>query len=168
MNPHRRRISAAAAAVLATGFVFPRPAFAEDQLDRILRRGLLRAAVPRDFPPFGTTRRGYPEGLDVSMVRLLGIELKVPVALEAVQSADRIPYLPEAVPDIALRDGTLCRHVLKESPCRIGVRKGEQHLLARIERFVDDAGPLALTVNAMLWFKTTFPTGFYQHPIGPT
>ena len=73
-----------------------------------------------------------------------------------------------AGPDIALRDGTLCRHVLKESPCRIGVRKGEQHLLARIERFVDDAGPLALTVNAMLWFKTTFPTGFYQHPIGPT
>ena len=268
MNPSRRRISAAAAGALATAFILPRPAFAVDQLDRILHRGLLRAAVPKDFPPFGTTRRGYPEGFDVSVARLLGIELKVPVTLEAVQSADRIPYLlddkvdiivaslgrnaerdklidfskvyaplylgvfgrqavispkdwrdrrigatkgsveavevaaqlptakivqlensqaiidayarrevefiavgnvvVEVIPDIALRDGTRCLHVLKESPCHIGVRKGEQHLLARIDHFIDDAGPLALTVNAMLWFKTTFPTGFYQHPIGPT
>lgn len=267
MNPLRRRISAAAAGVLATGLTLPRPAFAEDQLDRILRRGLLRAAVPKDFPPFGTTRHGYPEGFDVSVARLLGIELKVPVALEAVQSADRIPYLlgdkvdiivaslgrnaerdklidfskvyaplylgvfgrqsvtssqdwkdrrigaargsveaaeaaaqlptakivqlensqaiidayarreiefiavgnvvVEAIPDIALRDGTLCLHVLKESPCHIGVRKGEQHLLARIDRFIDDAGPLALTVNAMIWFKSTFPTRFYQRPNAP-
>ena len=262
----RRLMNQGILGALATLMLRPGLALAEDQLDRVLSRKRLRVAVPKEFPPFGFMKGSYPDGFDISVARLLGLELGITVELVPVQSADRIPYLledkvdliiaslgknperekqvdfskvyaplylgvfgrqtgsapldfkgraigvskgsveeseaarqlpgarlvglensraileayakgevdyiaagnmvVESIPDVGLRDQTRRLFVLKDSPCYIGVRKGEPRLLARINKFIDEAGPRALTVNAMIWFKSTFPADFYKQANG--
>ena len=98
---HRRLILAAGTALvawlLATG-----PAGA-DGLDRVQKAGVLRVAVPQDFPPFGTVgpemeARGY----DVDVAGLLATALGVRLQLVPVTSANRISYLQTRKVDLVV------------------------------------------------------------------
>lgn len=67
----------------------------------------------------------------------------------------------ESIHDVPMRDNTQLVLLLKDSPCYIGVRKGEQRLLARVNKVLDEAGQSGLmTINALIWFKTTLPPNF--------
>ncbi len=69
------------------------PAFA-DELDDIMKAGVIKIAVPQDFPPFGSVGKDLqPEGYDVDVARLLAKELGVKIEIVPVTSANRIPYL---------------------------------------------------------------------------
>ena len=68
----------------------------------------------------------------------------------------------ESIADVPARDRAKRVLVLKESPCHIGVRKNEPRLLARVNQFLAQAAQSeALTINAMVWFKATFPPEFF-------
>ncbi|CAN7222614.1 transporter substrate-binding domain-containing protein [Pseudoduganella sp. LjRoot289] len=63
-------------------------------LDDILKKKVLRVAVPQDFPPFGSVGTDMkPAGYDIDVAMLLAKELGVAVELVPVTSANRIPYL---------------------------------------------------------------------------
>jgi polar amino acid transport system substrate-binding protein len=69
----------------------------------------------------------------------------------------------ESVTDVGARDRLRLHLMLKDSPCYIGVRKGEAALLARVDKFLKDASDSqAMTVNAMVWFKSTLPPDFFR------
>jgi len=68
----------------------------------------------------------------------------------------------ESVTDAQARERAKRVLVLKESPCYIGVRKNEPRLLARVNQFLAQAAESQmLAVNAMVWFKATFPADFF-------
>jgi polar amino acid transport system substrate-binding protein len=68
----------------------------------------------------------------------------------------------EAIADVRARDRAKRVLVLKDSPCYIGVRKNEPRLLARVNQFLAQAAQSeVLAVNAMVWFKMTFPPDFF-------
>ena len=270
---NRRRLIAGAAAGL--GLLLAKTPFAQqaaaakagDALDNILAQRLLRVAVPKEFPPFGSLKNGNPEGYDIAIARMLAIDMKVKLELVPVQSSDRLPYLRdgkvdliiaslgknaerekqidftvayaplyngvfgppyggvpepayfkerrigvtkgsleeglllarlpgaavvrydnsaaiidaylkheieyiaaanvviESIKDVSARDRTRFVLMLNESPCYIGVRKGEERLLARVNKFLREAGESqALAINAMVWFKATLPANFFKRP----
>ena len=65
-----------------------------DALDDIQKHGVLRVAVPQDFPPFGSVNADLkPQGLDIDVATLVAKKLGVKVELVPVTSANRIPYL---------------------------------------------------------------------------
>jgi polar amino acid transport system substrate-binding protein len=70
----------------------PRPLSAT--LDEIIYGGVIRIAVPRDFPPFGSMGpSGNLEGYDVDVANLIAKELGVRVDLVPVSSNDRLSLL---------------------------------------------------------------------------
>ncbi len=73
-----------------------------DQLDDILARKVLRVAVPKEFPPFGFLRNGLPDGYDISVARMLALDLKVRVELVPVSSPERIPLLQQGTVDLVI------------------------------------------------------------------
>lgn len=90
-----RRVLAAVAAslILALGFL---PSFEAraDALADIASRGVIKVAVPQDFPPFGSVGIDMaPRGYDIDVANLIGEKLGVKVELTPVTSANRIPYL---------------------------------------------------------------------------
>lgn len=89
---HRRTLlgwTFAVAALAAT----PHAAVA-DALDDIMNRGVLRVAVPQDFPPFGSVGPNLePIGYDIDTANLIGERLGVDVELVTVTSTNRIPFL---------------------------------------------------------------------------
>ena len=65
-----------------------------DELDDIMKAGIIKIAVPQDFPPFGSVGKDLqPEGYDVDVARLQAKELGVKIEIVPVTSANRIPYL---------------------------------------------------------------------------
>jgi len=81
----------------------PGTAVAEhDQLAQITSRRFIRVAVPKEFPPFGFMRDGLPEGYDISVARILALDLGVRVELVPVASSDRISHLQEGKVDIVI------------------------------------------------------------------
>lgn len=65
-----------------------------DQLESIKKSGVLKVAVPQDFPPFGSVGADFkPQGYDIDMAKYLADELGVKLELVPVTSANRIPYL---------------------------------------------------------------------------
>ena len=49
-----------------------------DQLQDIEKRGVIRIAVPQDFPPFGSVGTDLqPQGYDIDMARYLAKEMKL-------------------------------------------------------------------------------------------
>nr|WP_234455501.1 transporter substrate-binding domain-containing protein [Kosakonia sp. LAM2021] len=65
-----------------------------DQLQDIQKRGVLRVAVPQDFPPFGSVGTDLkPQGYDIDMAEYLAKGMKVKLQLVPVTSANRVPYL---------------------------------------------------------------------------
>lgn len=82
-------LSLCAALVLTAG-----PLAHADALDDIVKAGVLKVAVPQDFPPFGSVGTDLkPRGYDIDTAELIAKKLGVKVELVPVTSANRLPYL---------------------------------------------------------------------------
>ncbi|CAI0695217.1 transporter substrate-binding domain-containing protein [Serratia entomophila] len=74
-----------------------------DQLQDIQQRGVLRVAVPQDFPPFGSVGTDLqPQGYDIDMARYLADKMKLKLQLVPVTSANRVPYLQTNKVDLVI------------------------------------------------------------------
>jgi polar amino acid transport system substrate-binding protein len=74
-----------------------------DSLDDIHKAGVLKVAVPQDFPPFGSVGVDMkPLGYDIDTAELLAKELGVKLELVPVTSANRIPYLTTRKVDLVI------------------------------------------------------------------
>ena len=74
-----------------------------DQLDDIKQNGVLKVAVPQDFPPFGSVGADMqPHGYDIDMAGYLAQKLNVKLELVPVTSANRIPYLQTRKVDLVI------------------------------------------------------------------
>lgn len=74
-----------------------------DALADIRAAGVLKVAVPQDFPPFGSVGLDLqPQGYDIDVARLLAKGLGVKVELVPVTSANRIPYLQTKKVDLVI------------------------------------------------------------------
>lgn len=74
-----------------------------DVLSAIQENGVLRVAVPQDFPPFGSIGIDMkPRGYDIDMANLIGHDLGVDVELIPVTSANRIPFLTTGKADLVI------------------------------------------------------------------
>lgn len=78
------------------------PAAAE-ALDDILKAGVIKIAVPQDFPPFGSVGTDLkPVGYDIDVANLIAKGLGVKAELVPVSSANRIPYLQTKKVDLVI------------------------------------------------------------------
>ena len=92
-------ISLAGAACLFTNIT----AAKADQLQDIEQRGVIRIAVPQDFPPFGSVGTDLqPQGYDIDMARYLAKQMKLKLQLVPVTSANRVPYLQTDKVDLVI------------------------------------------------------------------
>ena len=74
-----------------------------DGLEDITKRGVLKVAVPQDFPPFGSVGPDMqPRGLDIDTAQLLADKLGVKLELTAVNSTNRIPFLTTGKVDLVV------------------------------------------------------------------
>ncbi len=74
-----------------------------DQLQQIEQRGVLRVAVPQDFPPFGSVGTDLqPQGYDIDMAKYLAKQMKLTLQLVPVTSANRVPYLQTDKVDLVI------------------------------------------------------------------
>lgn len=74
-----------------------------DQLQDIEKRGVLRVAVPQDFPPFGSVGTDLqPQGYDIDMATYLARQMKLKLQLVPVTSANRVPYLQTDKVDLVI------------------------------------------------------------------
>ncbi|QXO16184.1 transporter substrate-binding domain-containing protein [Vibrio ostreae] len=74
-----------------------------DQLDSVHQKGVLKVAVPQDFPPFGSIGIDLkPQGYDIDMAGYLADKLDVKLELVPVTSANRIPYLQTGKVDLVI------------------------------------------------------------------
>ena len=74
-----------------------------DALDDIHKKGVLRVAVPQDFPPFGSVNTDMKsQGLDIDVATLIAQKMGVKVELVPVTSANRIPYLQTKKVDLVI------------------------------------------------------------------
>ena len=74
-----------------------------DQLQDIEKRGVIRIAVPQDFPPFGSVGTDLqPQGYDIDVARYLAKEMKLKLQLVPVTSANRVPYLQTDKVDLVI------------------------------------------------------------------
>lgn len=74
-----------------------------DQLQDIEKRGVLRVAVPQDFPPFGSVGTDLqPQGYDIDMATYLAHQMKLKLQLVPVTSANRVPYLQTNKVDLVI------------------------------------------------------------------
>lgn len=74
-----------------------------DALADISARGVLKVAVPQDFPPFGSVGPDMkPRGLDIDTAQLLADKLGVKLALTPVNSTNRIPFLTTGKVDLVI------------------------------------------------------------------
>jgi polar amino acid transport system substrate-binding protein len=94
------RIAACALAALTLVSV---SAARADALDDIKKAGVLKVAVPQDFPPFGSVGSDLkPIGYDVDMANLIGKEMGVKVEIVPVSSTNRVPYLTTKKVDLVI------------------------------------------------------------------
>jgi polar amino acid transport system substrate-binding protein len=76
---------------------------ANDALSRIVRKGVVRIAIPDNFPPFGTLDPDMkPEGYDVDTAVLIAEGLGVKPELVTLASSDRIPQLADHKVDLVI------------------------------------------------------------------
>jgi polar amino acid transport system substrate-binding protein len=74
-----------------------------DGLDDILKAGVLRVAVPQDFPPFGSVDTEMKSvGLDVEVAGLIAEKMGVKLQLVPVASGNRIAYLQTRKADLVI------------------------------------------------------------------
>ena len=74
-----------------------------DALDAITKTGVLKVAVPEDYPPFGSVGPDMqPQGYDIDTAALLARSMNVKLQLVPVNSANRIPYLQTNKVDLVI------------------------------------------------------------------
>ncbi|MFU9138521.1 MULTISPECIES: transporter substrate-binding domain-containing protein [unclassified Erwinia] len=74
-----------------------------DRLQDIEKRGVIRIAVPQDFPPFGSVGTDLqPQGYDIDMATYLAKQMKLKLQLVPVSSANRVPYLQTDKVDLVI------------------------------------------------------------------
>lgn len=74
-----------------------------DVLANIQKAGVVRVAIPQDFPPFGSLGTDLKlQGYDIDMANLVAKELGVKVELVPVTSTNRIPYLTTGKADLVI------------------------------------------------------------------
>ncbi|WP_417924862.1 transporter substrate-binding domain-containing protein [Collimonas pratensis] len=74
-----------------------------DALADIVKSGVLKVAVPQDFPPFGSVTSDLkPQGLDIDVATLIAKKMGVKVELVPVTSANRVPYLQTKKVDLII------------------------------------------------------------------
>lgn len=89
--------------VAAVSSVAAVPSAIADTLDNIIQVGVIRIAVPSDFPPFGSIGKDRQlEGYDIDVARLLAKDLGVKPELVPVSSVNRIPYLQIGKVDLVI------------------------------------------------------------------
>ncbi|MGN8086081.1 transporter substrate-binding domain-containing protein [Ralstonia sp. 22086] len=99
----RRTFFHAVMAVSALVALLPgRPAHA-DALTNIHKAGVIRVAIPNDFPPFGSLGPDLKlQGYDIDMAGLIAKELGVKAELVPVTSTNRIPFLTTGKVDVVI------------------------------------------------------------------
>ena len=74
-----------------------------DALGNITKSGIIKIAVPQDFPPFGSVGADMkPNGYDIDFAHLIGKELGTKVELVPVSSANRVPFLTTGKVDLVV------------------------------------------------------------------
>ena len=95
-----RRFAAALLVFAAVGGANPARA---DALGDIMAAGVIKVAVPQDFPPFGSVGADMtPVGYDIDVANLIAEKLGVSLELVPVTSANRIPYLQTKKVDLVI------------------------------------------------------------------
>jgi polar amino acid transport system substrate-binding protein len=91
-------------AMLATAaMVFAVAEAKADAFADIIKKGVVRIAVPLDVPPFGSVnQQRQPEGFDIEFAEMVGKALGVKVELQQVTGANRIPFLLTDKVDIVI------------------------------------------------------------------
>ena len=91
------------ALLLSPVLAFNTPAAHADTLDNIAKAGVLKVAVPEDYPPFGSVGPDMkPQGYDIDTAALLAKSMNVKLELVPVNSANRIPYLQTGKVDLVI------------------------------------------------------------------
>jgi polar amino acid transport system substrate-binding protein len=89
--------------LLVPAFALIAPAAQADALDSITKAGVLKVAVPEDYPPFGSVGPDMkPQGYDIDTAALLARAMNVKLELVPVNSANRIPYLQTSKVDLVI------------------------------------------------------------------
>lgn len=74
-----------------------------DQLQDVLDAGVIKIAVPENFPPFGSVGANLEhEGYDVDVATLISENLGVKVEIVPVSSKQRIPFLSSGKVDLVI------------------------------------------------------------------
>jgi polar amino acid transport system substrate-binding protein len=74
-----------------------------EALDDIKAAGVIKVAVPQDFPPFGSVGADMaPVGYDIDVANLIAQKLGLTLELVPVTSANRIPYLQTKKVDLVI------------------------------------------------------------------
>ncbi|MFK7855446.1 MAG: transporter substrate-binding domain-containing protein [Granulosicoccus sp.] len=74
-----------------------------DQLKDVLDAGVIKIAVPENFPPFGSVGASLEhEGYDVDVATLIAENLGVKVEIVPVSSKQRIPFLSSGKVDLVI------------------------------------------------------------------
>jgi polar amino acid transport system substrate-binding protein len=103
-RPARRALLAALLALpILADLAFHSGAVHADTLDNITKAGVLKVAVPEDYPPFGSVGPDMkPQGYDIDTAALLAKAMNVKLELVPVNSANRIPYLQTGKVDLVI------------------------------------------------------------------
>lgn len=90
--------------LLAVGLMaFAATAAKADRFEDILKKGVVRIAVPLDVPPFGSQNQAREaEGFDVELAGMVAKALGVKLELQQVTGANRIPFLLTDKVDIVI------------------------------------------------------------------
>jgi polar amino acid transport system substrate-binding protein len=74
-----------------------------DRFEDIIKKGVVRIAVPLDVPPFGSQNQNREaEGFDVDLANMVAKALGVKLELQQVTGANRIPFLLTDKVDIVI------------------------------------------------------------------
>ncbi|MGO4330323.1 transporter substrate-binding domain-containing protein [Cupriavidus sp. 2TAF22] len=87
----------------ATALAFTMRAASAEALDDVVKAGVLKVAVPQDFPPFGSVSADMkPQGLDIDVAALIARKMGVKLELVPVTSTNRVPYLQTRKVDLVI------------------------------------------------------------------
>lgn len=102
-NTVRRTFLHAMLAASAIAALLPGHHAHADVLANIQKAGVIRVAIPQDFPPFGSLGADLKlQGYDVDMANLVAKELGVKAELVPVTSTNRIPFLTTGKVDVVI------------------------------------------------------------------
>lgn len=96
-------VAAMSSVLMSASLLFGATTAQADQLESVQQKGVLKVAVPQDFPPFGSVGTDLkPHGYDIDMAGYLAKKLDVKLELVPVTSANRIPYLQTGKVDLVI------------------------------------------------------------------